>query len=285
MAQIKVSYSGITQEIDEISALGGKLRSCSQQIINATRILKGNSERGISVLCRRLDTLNENVLAEAAKMDSLSAALEYILTLYQNAERKMLQGLENGTVSGGSASETVTREQEKNRDLYMQNQIFNLLKNDAYSKKTWTKASVEERKAMLNAYLAELMVIYGVSVHSTIHFQNLGGSTRGQYSPSANEVIINEDYLSRKDSYQIMQTMIHEMRHAYQHAAINDPDSYQVSPETIAQWKDNFEHYKSTSNGATYPEYVSQPIEWDAKNFAKQYNDLTNANPEYRGSW
>jgi hypothetical protein len=98
---------------------------------------------------------------------------------------------------------------------------------------------------------------------------------------------INEDYLSRPDGYQIMQTMIHEMRHAYQHAAVRDPDSYTVSAETIKAWEENLKpgNYKSTSNGYSYTEYVSQPVEWDAKNMAKQYSDVSGADPEYRGSW
>ena len=56
--------------------------------------------------------------------------------------------------------------------------------------------------------------------------------------------------------------------------------------ETIRQWKNNFSNYKSTSDGhTTYSEYVSQPVEYDAKNFAKQFTDLSGAKPTYTGSW
>ena len=38
-------------------------------------------------------------------------------------------------------------------------------------------------------------------------------------------------------------------------------------------------------SGDDYKRYVSQPVEWDAKNFAKQTNDVRNADSTYRGSW
>lgn len=168
----------------------------------------------------------------------------------------------------------------------MQAQIFALLDTQEYNKNTWNKASIEERKNILTKYLAELSIIYGVTVSSSINFYSGSNSDRGSYAHSKRLVSINEKYLTRADSYQIMQTVVHEMRHAYQHAAVDNPDSYEVSMETIKQWKNNFSNYKSTSDGhTTYSEYVSQPVEYDAKNFAKQFTDLSGAKPTYTGSW
>ncbi len=177
---------------------------------------------------------------------------------------------------------------EKKNDLYMQDQIFDLLDTEEYNKQTWIKATEQERQEILISFYKKLKEIYGVDVAENVVFSTtLGNSTRGQYSHSSKTVTINQKYLSKADSYQIMYTMIHEMRHAYQHAAVDNPDKYKVSEETIRQWENNIKpgNYKSTSNGYTYSEYVSQPIEYDAKNFAKQSSDLDNANPEYKGSW
>ena len=59
--------------------------------------------------------------------------------------------------------------------------------------------------------------------------------------------------------------------------------------DTINAWKENFSpgNYKSVSEGFSFAEYVSQPVEWDAKNFAMQYDDLRGNGivPVHTGSW
>ncbi len=75
------------------------------------------------------------------------------------------------------------------------------------------------------------------------------------------------------------------MRHAYQHYAVENPDKVTVSNETISAWKNNFANYVSPQTGCTFEEYVLQAVEWDAKNFAKQCEDVLGCNPKYAGSW
>jgi hypothetical protein len=82
-----------------------------------------------------------------------------------------------------------------------------------------------------------------------------------------------------------MQTMIHEMRHAYQHRATENQRNAVVSQKTIDSWADNFANYKSMKNGYSFEEYLSQSVEWDAKNFAKQLTDIVGIQPMYAGSW
>ena len=82
----------------------------------------------------------------------------------------------------------------------------------------------------------------------------------------------------------VMRTMIHEMRHAYQHAVVNNPDKFNVSEETRKQWAANFNDYKSAKTDG-YDAYVEQPIEYDAKRFAGQYQDIKGHTPTYAGTW
>lgn len=320
MAEFKFQIEQASSAADRIHTLENDMRAYPDQITNAVSTLKQNQASSFSPVYRKLHSIRADVLEQAAKMDTLEQALWHIITEYTNAEKQNMGLLDAGSwagnwVSGGDTLDeneknifqrflewikkifnwteqpeeepiAITRQQEKEYDLYMQNEIFALLNTPEYSKSTWNKASVDERKAILNRYLADLAKIYGVSVSSKVNFYQTSASTRGTYSHSRREVSINENYLTRPDSYQIMQTMIHEMRHAYQHSAVDDPDSYEVSAETIQQWKSNFSNYKNTSDGkTTYSEYVSQPVEYDAKNFAKQYTDLSNAKPTYTGSW
>ena len=81
-----------------------------------------------------------------------------------------------------------------------------------------------------------------------------------------------------------MQTLIHEMRHAYQYSAMDHPESFKVSKETLTQWKNNFNNYRDADTFG-YNSYVTQPIEYDAKNFARQYSDVDGYKADYGGSW
>lgn len=317
MNELKIDLGKIEQVAEYTISLKKRLDNYSLKIEEADKGLEINNAVFIDILREKIKKLNDEVLNEAAKMDSLLEALNCIITRYTETEKHIAE-YAVGSVTSGNTEEgnpdntkieniiekfvawlkeflgwkkkenlSEERQREKEYDLYMQNRIFNLLKTKEYNKETWAKASVEKRKQILQKLLQRLMEIFGVNISSEIIFESLGSGTRGMYSEKKKSVYINIDYLSRPDSYQIMQTMIHEMRHAYQHAAIENPDSYNVSKETIKQWSENFNinNYKSTNNGYTFEEYVSQPIEYDAKNFAKQYSDVNNISPEYSGSW
>ncbi len=317
MSKINIKGAEVSAAADQMTAAQNNINRYSQQISSVITTLRQDGSETYATLCTKLQTVNDSLLEEAAKMSSLESALRLILSTYASAENNIL-GLtvtDSHSVSGGtlstsatfqallsqltallnmkeeeesSASEpaSVTHEQEKAHDLYMQNEIFSLLEKDQYSKETWLAASLEQRKDILRSFMKDLSGIYGVKLSSDVNFEAIDGTARGYYLPGSNTVTINTNYLPRTDSYQIMQTMIHEMRHAYQHAAVNNPESFQVSPQTIEQWKNNFAAVNYINyDGSNYSAYVSQPVEWDAKNFAKQFSDLSNANPEYRGSW
>lgn len=177
------------------------------------------------------------------------------------------------------------RKAEKKHDLYMQSEIFALLDTDRFSKSAWQSATVTERKRIMNEFMTEIALIMGISVCGSISFESFENpNTRGMHTSDDNKIHINKDKLNRSDSYSLMQTLIHEMRHAYQHAAVENPENFNVSSETIEQWKENFKpgvYYR----GEDYQRYVSQPIEYDAKSFAKQNTDLFGTKPTYSGSW
>lgn len=267
-------------------------------------------------LIRRLNEIETNILEEAVKMSNLSKALIYIADTYDRFENRIIDN-SNGKVSTINkilekvhnslinvlkvlnldddyyryiiGTEEFDREkaQEKMMDLYLQRTINNLLKEDRFSEDTWNNATPDERKKILMEFMAEINAIMGTSVYTMEFDDKLRGTgTRGQYYNSGKKVVINPDYLdgNRADSYMIMRTMIHEMRHAYQHAAVENPDQFLVSKETRDKWADNFKDYKDADTYG-YEEYVTQPIEYDAKNFAEQYGDIAGYTPKYGGSW
>ncbi len=179
----------------------------------------------------------------------------------------------------------VTRQIEYKMDKMLQERAHGLLHMDKYKQSTWQGISVTERKGVLKNLLIDMNSVLGTNVSTDIDFFYEQSGSRGAYSSSSNSVRINEYILAKDSSYQLTQTIIHEMRHAYQHYSVTNEKSVLVSTQTIRAWEDNFNNYKSPSSGSTFEEYLSQPVEWDAKNFAKQYTDIMGTNPEYEGSW
>ena len=179
----------------------------------------------------------------------------------------------------------VTRRIECKMDKTLQTRAHSLLQTEKYSQNNWRNLSVVERKDVLRNLLIDMNSILGTDVSTDIDFFYEQSGSRGAYSSSSNSVKINEYILSKDTSYQLTQTIIHEMRHAYQHHSVRNNRDVLVSSQTIKAWEDNFNNYKSPSLGNTFEEYLSQPVEWDAKNFAKQFTDIMGVNPEYEGSW
>lgn len=177
----------------------------------------------------------------------------------------------------------VTRQMERTFDYQLRENVHGILKTNSFSKERWDTLSIPERKTVLSNLVDKLNGLLGTQ--SSIGYYFEVGRSRGKYVDSEKKVKINEYFLANKNSYKICQTVIHEMRHAYQHYAVANPDKVTVSKETIAAWKDNFANYLSPLTGCTFDEYVSQPVEWDAKNFAKQCEDVLGCTPTYSGSW
>lgn len=314
MTYIKINTQSADSAINDLATLEMNYRNYNETLKEIQNALKRDNAAYVEPVCNKIGDINEIIINNAAKMERLEDALRYTVSAYVEIERKnagLVSEIPDSVQDTGKNGEEkksiiqrfwewlkdffgwseksvdVDKEQEKTQDLAMQSEIFVLLDKDDYKEETWKNATIEERKDILRKYLKEIARIFGITISEDVTFLSLGGSTRGQYSNNGKKISINEDYLSRSDSYQIMYTMIHEMRHAYQYAVVENPGQYNVSKETIKQWADNQKNYKRYDKNVegSYEEYVSQPIEYDAKNFAKQYTDIQNAKPKYKGSW
>ena len=146
---------------------------------------------------------------------------------------------------------------------------------EEYSRKNWESASVQKKKDLLNQHMLEVSDLLNVYVRPEINFYykepENGLISLGYYTYATRTISINEYILTSgcHDSYQLYQTVRHELRHAYQHAVVNgfipaDGESL----ETIIMWQVNIDNYISPSSG--FNEYNTQPIERDARLFALQ---------------
>ena len=312
MSEFYIDIDKCRQVSADLPKIRNNVRAGSAQVSRANSQLKKNLDSGMSVISSRLLSVNERIIEEAARAESLSSALDQIISAYSACESEIIG---EGNQAFGSQNEkkpknktwldklidyikkilgikdkpelSEERRLEREHDLFMQDQIFSMMKSGRFSEEAWNKASLTERKAILNEFMAQIALIMGISVNGGVHFFNEspknGLITNGYYSPDDNTISINTYVVDGNNSYKIMQTMIHEMRHAYQHAAVNNPDRFQVSTETIEQWKNNFDHYINGSDD--FAGYQAQPIEYDANSFAKNYGSTDGVNPTYRGSW
>ena len=254
----------------------------------------------------------ERLLSEAAKMDSFANALQLIADKYSETEKLLISNItgegaankSNGTQSASEAEnednrnwfqkfwdwitgndpnrEPTPEEQEKAANEAMKKQMKDVLRDSKYSKWNWEHSSIEERKRILQDYMNEVIRIYGLQdVDTTIHWDpeatyEQSKITWGYYSPDYQTVTLNESVLSGRygnwDSYDLLETIGHELRHAYQHEAVNHPDRFTVSQGTLDTWSHNFDNYLDADTYG-FEAYRNQPIEVDARDFqVKRFN-------------
>ena len=235
-----------------------------------------------------------SVLVEAARMETMGKALRTIAEKYRATE-KANSGILNqaGSTRGTDKRnpvekiidwfrhkepdtyDTTTLEQEKAADAAMKRRLWEVLQDEKYSPEHWDKASVEERQQILQDYVDEVIAIYGLQdVDRRIRWDNEAtytdsSITWGYYDHDDHSITLNEraltDSVSSWDSYDLLETVSHELRHAYQHEAVDHPTDYMVTAETIAEWDYNIDHYIRPE--VNYDGYRDQTIEVDARDF------------------
>jgi len=108
----------------------------------------------------------------------------------------------------------------------------------------WRNAkTVEQKQAVLTAFLAELQQMMGTSANPNINFTHTTGYA-GLYSPGTHSISVNMNH-RWFNSPDALKVIMHEVRHAYQAEAAgigNIPrnHNHQVSDERARIWKDNW---------------------------------------------
>ena len=306
MAVINVDTGKIVASSQKTIDLAKELKSIRNSVDNIK--FKGILDAQYrSELDSSIRKVSDSILNEAAKMDSLGSALQMIAAKYREAENANIDRVGNSSSGSKSTSEdsgtdkrnwwtkfwdwltrkepddydTTTSEQEKAADAAMKKNLWIVLQDEKYSEEHWENASVDERKQILQDYMNEVIKIYGLQdVKTKIVWDSKATYTSnsitwGYYTHGTHTVTLNERALSDSvgnwDSYDLLETVSHELRHAYQHEAVDHPTDYMVSKETITTWKDNFKHYINSSKD--YQGYRNQPVEVDARDFQVSRND------------
>jgi len=100
--------------------------------------------------------------------------------------------------------------------------------------------------------------------------------TIGSFSRIENITYISIKYLSsnkRQDHLDVIDTIVHECRHAYQWSNITDKrielnDNNEIDNDLIDDWRENFKNYLDKE---TYGDdvYRNQPVEYDSFAFSR----------------
>jgi hypothetical protein len=182
-------------------------------------------------------------------------------------------------------------------DRIMSDKVAELLNQERFSEGEWRKLSEAERRTRLEELLAEVQKIMGTNIEVNIDFSRITDpNTMGNYDPSTNSIGINSSYLNGANSYELLQVIFHEARHAFQWESIQDPTSHIADDAAIGAWEENWEsgNYRNGTQDDTerangiednYDIYLAQPLEWDAHSFAKQTSQLRGITPQFQGSW
>jgi predicted SprT family Zn-dependent metalloprotease len=182
--------------------------------------------------------------------------------------RRSKSDADNSKVNSGVLSP------EQAADLRMRNEACRV--RVAYEEKWRSVKTSDEKMALLNSFLAEIQKTKGTRAKSKINFASMNVNTLGSYSHRLRLVTINKNLLDKPEGINLLGTVIHEVRHAYQYEAAFNNRHPDVSSETRQLWRSNLpppssNYVSPVKNGVSnYDAYRNQPVEKDAFWFAGQ---------------
>jgi hypothetical protein len=169
-------------------------------------------------------------------------------------------------------------------DRELQTRVQAYLTRKDFSYVNWKSADIDERKEILEKLVDQVSEEMGLSKKVKLKFEKKAENLNGSYLHSKRTVTINSNRLDDDNSYNLLRTVFHELRHAYQSEAVDQDNGHLVSQKTIEAFK---LPYIASDNGV-YEKYAGQPKEFDSRNFAGQTDTLRNVIPKYipyQGSW
>lgn len=164
-------------------------------------------------------------------------------------------------------------------------QISDILSDsDELKYENWVTLELSEKESVLNS-LEERIAEIECRPACPIRLLPLEERQWGGYNPLTKDITINSNYADRSDFYtyrEVVDTLVHEGRHAYQDYNVNVQEIHPRHSE-VASWAETMEGGKweywgdcSTSLGQRL--YEQQSIEIDARNFAADVLEKLNLN-------
>lgn len=140
----------------------------------------------------------------------------------------------------------------------------------------WKTLSFMQRLDTLQTLANVEKVQSGITHEINLKSKNLGMATYGTYDFETHCVSINNMLIKDDDPTQAVSTLMHEIRHAYQHEVTDALLSLDKEYQQLALFDDarsffeNNADYKSIYKGDTFKEYESQPVESDSRLYSEE---------------
>ena len=141
---------------------------------------------------------------------------------------------------------------------------------EKFQPNNWERLDTDEKHEAIKKLVKCISDLQGLPDIPEVEFLDDGDNSCGFYSERGNYIGINENYL--EDAKEIVDTVAHEARHAYQHyraELLKEPQD-QI-------YKFNFEHYiapEYDENGfcVNFFDYYDQYVEAEARAFASRFS-------------
>ncbi len=140
----------------------------------------------------------------------------------------------------------------------------------------WNELNVAEKERVIRSIALIEKEELGISndVEITVSTEKMSDYTCGYYIDSSKEIFINYKYLNEGELSDVLQTILHEMHHAFVHYTVENidyeselvQDNYYY--KQAREWKENTVNY--ISSDSNYDGYRNQPIEADARAYAEE---------------
>ena len=159
-------------------------------------------------------------------------------------------------------------------EIVLQNHAKLLEENEVLQqnlkKEYYKNATEEEQLRVLASVLITEASYLGIEA-PTLRMDELADNLGGYYTPKTHEIMINQNSISEEEK--ILNTLLHEMYHAYQYTCVKQLDltGDLLWAKKVAQWKEEFESKGldlNTNDGMV--QYYTQSIEEEARNYAEQ---------------
>ena len=145
--------------------------------------------------------------------------------------------------------------------------VQEFFESDEIRQPPYGQASLEQREQYLKEFYNNFNELTGYT--NNLHFRKgMEPKNLGAFNPVTKQIVLNANLLLENDPQTVMETIMHESRHAYQDFAICHPKQVSVDADTIKTWEYNFTHYISPE--FDFEAYVNQPVEADANEFSER---------------
>lgn len=133
-----------------------------------------------------------------------------------------------------------------------------------------------ERIAMMNEFAQRLVQIYDLDIDVDVVIQET--DHHGAYSWNNKKAVFNIILLTVDGDNpnfevcvrEVLDTIVHELRHAVQHKAIEQEGYWNVDEERRVAWANNMTPGNYINPAVDFRGYTKQPVEADAATFASQ---------------